>query len=56
VFFDVAGGRPFGEFRRIVFVGVAHDAKLFQAVAFFDFSVGEARFAFVAHAASVRSR
>jgi len=24
--------------------------KLFQAVAFFDFSVGEARFAFVAHA------
>src|ERR1035437_9580181 len=25
VFFDVAGGRPFGEFGRIVFVGVLHD-------------------------------
>jgi len=25
VFFDVAGGRPFGEFRRIVFVGVLDD-------------------------------
>jgi hypothetical protein len=28
----------------------ADAAKLFQAVAFFDFSLGEARFAFVAHA------
>ena len=28
----------------------AAGAKLFQAVAFFDFSVGKARFAFVAHA------
>ena len=25
VFFDVAGGRPFGKFRRIVFVDVGHD-------------------------------
>jgi hypothetical protein len=50
VFFDVAGGRPFAEFRGVVFIGIAHDAKLFQAVAFFDFSVGEARLAFVAHA------
>ena len=48
--FNVAGGRPFGEFRRIVFASVFHNANLFQSVAFFDFIVGEARFAFVAHA------
>jgi hypothetical protein len=40
----------FGQFGRVVFTGVAHNAKLFQAVAFLDFDVGEARFAFVAHA------
>ena len=50
VFFHMAGGGPFGEARGIVFAGVAHAAKLFHAVAFFDFGVGEAGFAFVADA------
>jgi hypothetical protein len=50
VFLNVAGRRPFGELGQFVFAGVFHNAKLFQAVAFFDFIAGEARFACVVHA------